>query len=252
VAFRGGVEIVKTLFRALFALAMGVATVWSLRIPPAMGFREPNLARIFVWHFPCPMIATSLLLLGAWFSFRYLRTQDRKWDVRSVAAHELSYVFSLLTMATGMLFSKVQWGAWWQWDPRQTSFLLVLMIYAALFALRGAYADPDRRAANSAAYVLAALLPALFLIFVFPRLPQVVSFHPSESIMKGQIKGEYAYSVTTVMVLVALLSGWCYRLRVRAGFLELRSENLNERLDSRGGDPAPTGVVRPVRLPSES
>ncbi len=242
----------NTLFRALFALAMGLATVWSLRIPPAADFREPNLARIFVWHFPCPMIAVALLGFGAWFSWRALQTGDRQWDVRAASAHELSYVFSLLTMATGILFSKVQWGAWWHWDPRQTSFLLVLLIYAAYFALRGAYADRDRGAANSAAYALAALLPALFLIFVYPRLPQVVSFHPSDSIMKGKIKGEYATSVMTVMVLVSLLAGWLYRLRVRAGLLELRSENPDGKLPSAGGDPAPTGVVRPVRLPTEN
>ncbi|MGV3614504.1 MAG: cytochrome c biogenesis protein CcsA [Fimbriimonas sp.] len=242
----------NNLFRAFFALVMGAVTVWSFYVPPARNFQRPDLARIFLWHFPCPMIATSLLLFGAWFSFKFLKTRERQWDVRANAAHELSYVFSLLTMATGMLFSKMEWGAWWQWDPRQTSFLLVLLIYAALFALRGAHPDADRRAANSSAYVLAALLPALFLIFVFPRLPQVESFHPTNSIMSGQIKGQYGYAVTTMIVLLSLVSGWLYRLRVRAGLLELRLENLDGQHPSDRSDPAPSGVVRPVRLPSEN
>lgn len=243
----------KLLFRSLFALLTGAVTVWSFLVPPAQNFQRPDLARIFIWHFPCPMIATTLLLIAGWFSVKYLQTRDLKWDVRATAAHELSYVFSLLTMATGMLFSKMEWGAWWQWDPRQTSFLLVLLIYAALFAFRGAMNDAERRAANTGAYALAALLPALFLIFVFPRLPQVLSFHPSQSIMTGQIKGQYAYAVTTVIVLLSILSGWCYRLRVRAGILELRADNYDgKQLDSHSGDPAPTGVVRPVRLSSEN
>lgn len=245
-----GVEKLKTFLRALFALAMGAATVWSLHIPPALDFQRPQLARIFVWHFPCPMIATVLLLLGGWFSFKFLKTQNREWDERAVSANELSLVFSLLTMASGILFSKAQWGAWWQWDPRQTSFLLVLLIYTAYFALRGAFRDADKRASNSAAYCLAALLPVLFLIFVFPRLPQVMSFHPSDSIMEGKIKGAYAYSVTTVMVLLTMLTVWLYRLRVGAGLAVLASEKFHARFDSHRLDSSPSGVVRPVRLPS--
>jgi hypothetical protein len=95
-------------------------------------------------------------------------------------------------------------------------------------------------------------MPALFLIFVFPRLPQVISFHPSQSIMSGQIKGQYAYAVTSVIILLSILAGWCYRLRVRAGILELRAENYDDRLNPHSGDPAPSSVVRPVRLSSEN
>lgn len=229
---------------------MGVVTVWSFKILPSADFREPELARIFVWHFPCPMIAVSLLVASVWFAFRYLKTRDRAWDERAVAANELAYLFSLLTMATGMLFSKVQWGAWWQWDPRQTSFLLVLLIYAAYFAVRSAFADPERRASNASAFALAAFIPAMFLIFVFPRLPQVQSFHPSDSIMKGKIKGEYAYVVMSVMALIAVLTVWLYRLRVKVGLLELNRDNDYEGL-AVSGDSAPTGVVRRVSVRGE-
>lgn len=263
----------------LFAVIAGIATLWSFHIPPAMGFQQPELARIFVWHFPCPIIASFLLLFGGYYAVRYflshsgaekkwadahpsspagkirswmaLGENDRSWDERTAAAIELSFVFSLLTMATGILFSEMQWGAWWSWDPRQTSFLVVLFIYAGYFVVRGAFSDPDRRAANSAAYLLAAILPCLFLIFVYPRLPQAQGLHPSDSIIKGRIKGEYAGVVITLMVLMSILTVWLYRLRVRAGTLELRNEKTHERLAIRSGDSAPSGVVRPVSLPPE-
>jgi heme exporter protein C len=244
-------EELRPFIKILFLLAMGVATVWSFHIPPAMGFQQPELARIFVWHFPCPIIATVMLLMGGWFSFKHLKTRDAAWDERAASANELGFVFCMLTMATGILFSEVQWGTWWQWDPRQTSFLVVLFIYAAYFAVRGAFPDHERRAANAAAYALTAILPALFLIFVFPRLPQVVSFHPSDSILKGKIKGEYAYSVMTIMALISILTGWLYQLRVRAGLAALRKEFFDERLATDSRNPAPTGVVRPVRISPE-
>lgn len=235
------------LLKACFALIVGVVTVWSFMIMPSAGFQEPQLARIFVWHFPCPMIAVVMLWLSGWFAFKQLRTGKRHWDERAAAANELAYLFSLLTMATGMLFSKMEWGAWWQWDPRQTSFLLVLLIYGAYFAVRNGFSDPERRAYISSAYALAAIIPSMFLIFVFPRLPQVQSFHPSDSIMKGQIKGEYAYVVMTVMVLLFILSAWLYRLRVNVGLLEIKKD---EGLAPNSSDPTPSGVVRRVSLPS--
>ncbi|MER3496461.1 MAG: hypothetical protein C4320_06560, partial [Armatimonadota bacterium] len=250
--FGRGLEAMRPLAQAFFGLAVAATTLWSFLVPDAIGFQRPELARIFFWHFPCPILATGLLALAAYFSLRILRStgnQERAmWDVRAVAAQELAFMFVLLTLATGILFSKVQWGAWWQNDPRQTSFLLVSLVYLADFVLRGALHDPERRIRQSAAYKLMAFGPAMFLTYVFPRLPQIAqtSFHPSTSIMQGQIHGAYAIIVVLVLVTTATLSAWVYRLRVRAELSLLADEYLVPlRRDS--ADPL---VVRPVRLPS--
>ncbi|MCC7230034.1 MAG: cytochrome c biogenesis protein CcsA [Fimbriimonadaceae bacterium] len=235
----------------LLALAVAGITVWTFMVPDAVGFQMPELARIFFWHFPCPILASILLMVGAWFSWKYLKTNDMRWDIRAIATMELGYVFCLLTMVTGIMFSQVQWGTWWQKDPRQTSFLMVLLVYAAYFGLRGALTDDHRRATNSGVYALAALMPVLFLIFVFPRLPQVQSFHPSDSIMKGQIKGGYAYIVMALLALFTIITVWLYRMRVRAGVLELKLEDMNHGLENHSGDSAGTTVVRPVPVSHE-
>ena len=201
-------------------LIAGVVTVWSFLVPDAPGFASPEFARIFFWHFPCPIMLTGLLFAAVWSGYRYLAGPSERiatisrglpgglgrfvrmlsgvdtpnrlvWDVRSVAALELGLVFALLTMFSGILFSKVQWGAWWSNDPRQTSFLLAMLFYGAYFAVRAAFADPEKRAANSAAYLFATIMPQVFLIFVYPRLPQVTSLHPSSTIMQGQLHGGY-------------------------------------------------------------
>ncbi len=243
---------VKLMLRMGMALAMALVTVWSFLVPDALHFQHPELARIFFWHFPCPMLASTLLVFGGWYSYKELKTRDRKWDVYAESANELGFLFCLLTMATGIMFSQVQWGTWWQNDPRQTSFLLVLLIYGAYFAIRAAHSDGDRRASVAAAYALAALGPALFLIFIFPRLPQIeaASFHPTQSIMKGQIKGNYAVVVSLVLILVSALSAWLFTLRVRAGLLEL--ENQKNGLETHRSDPTPSGVVRPISVSSEN
>lgn len=232
---------------------MAGAVVWSYLVPDAQLFQVPQLARILFYHLPCAIITALFVFFAPYLAVRYLSSKRLEWDVRSAAANEIGFMFGLFTMVTGIIFSRVQWGSWWQWDARQTSFLFVLLIYGAYFALRAAFADEDKRAANSAAYSVASALPALFLIFVFPRLPQVEqeSFHPSQTIQKGLLVGDYRYVTLAMLVLFTVMAVWLYRLRVRAGLAELELENLNGNLEAIGGSAAPTGVVRPVPVSRE-
>ena len=244
---------IKAVTNPIFAILFAAVTVWSFMVPDAKGFQQPAFARIFFWHFPCPILAFSLMTVTLWFSFKAPTTKERAWDIRAHAAMGLAMVLVILTLASGILFSKVQWGAWWQQDPRQTSYLLVFLIYAAYLVLRSSISDPDVRSKYAAGYAIAAYLPAQFLTFVFPRLEHVAkqSFHPTTSIMEGQIKGAYAYVIISVLVLVTILVLAIYRLRVKAGLLEYQLELNNGQLETSSGDPTRPTVVRPVPVSRE-
>ena len=265
----------EELKKALFALVAGAVSVWTFLVPDAPGFASPEFARIFFWHFPCPMMLLGLIFAAVFFGIQTLggpfpalaelsgragplrgfvrslsgvdTTERGLWDVRALAAIELGLVFHLLTMLSGILFSKIQWGAWWNWDPRQTSFLISLLFYGAYFAVRAAFADPEKRATNAAAYLLATLLPQLFLILVYPRIME--SLHPSNTIMGGKLHGGYLYVTLAMLGVVGVLTVWLYRLRVRAGVLVLeRDYGTVEVLGRAAG---PRVVARVVPVPSE-
>jgi heme exporter protein C len=231
-------------------IGIPLATIHSYFVADAPGFLYPEFARIFFWHFPCPVLATGCLTAGLYFSLRYSSSRDLKWDVRATAAHELAFVFIAMTMITGIFFSRIQWNAWWQNDPRQVSFLLVMTIYAAYFALRAAFIDQEKRALNSSGFAMAAYLPFLYLTFVYPRLPQVINNHPNDSIMGGNIKGGYAYVTIELIFLISLVTIWAYKLRSRAGILELETENYGDLENSRRSAADPV-VVRPLSLSDE-
>lgn len=255
----------KTLARPLFFLAFALVTVWTFLVPDAAGFLHPAFARIFFWHFPCSVLLLGYLFTAIYFSFRVFRRADQslslvdnayermQWDLRAESAMEMGFIWACLTMITGILFSLVQWGTWWQWDPRQTSFLIALLIYGAYFAFRNSLTDPERRAQFSAAYALSAALPIVFLVLVFPRIPQVeaVSFHPTNTILQGQLKGQYAIVWWVMTFLMATLSVWLYRMRIRASLLlmELDYKNASRTMEIPGGDTTPVSVVRPVAVP---
>jgi heme exporter protein C len=244
------VEKLKHFTRFLLLAGMAVGTVLTFVAPPAASFPNPDLARLVFWHLPCALLSPIFLLIPApWFAFKYLKTKELHWDIRSEAAAEVGVLLGLLTLGTGMIFARVQWGAWWNWDPRQTSFLLAMLIAFAYFAIRGAFSDPEKRGSNSAAYLLAALLPLLFLVFVYPKLPAVLSLHPNV-LRDGGFDSTYRGVFLTMFALLGVVSAALYNLRVRAGLLELQFENQNAKLADRGARAA-TGVVRPVSLPPD-
>ncbi len=241
---------------AVLGVGLAVMTVYDFAAPDAKSFQEPSLARIMYWHLPSAMICSFFLFLSAYLGWRYLSKRDLAWDARLATSIELAALFGTLTMVTGILFSKVQWGEWWQWDPRQTSFLLVLFLMAVSLALRGGFADAKKRAAVSSAYALLSLLPALFLIAVFPRLPQVkaASFHPSDTIAKGQLDLFYKLGLYGTLLFLALLAYELYSMKVRVSLLKQRLDNRHgqQHDDQTAGSGSPaTGVVRPVGVSEE-
>jgi heme exporter protein C len=154
---------------------------------------------------------------GVW-SLLYLagkRTAAR--DRAAAAAVELGLVFGVLATVTGAIWAKVMWGAWWNWDPRQTSIVIALLFYAAYLALRGAVADSQTRARLAAAYALLGLAVAPFLFFVLPRLG--FTLHPEPVINST---GKIAMESRMVQVLVMSLLGftalffWLHSLACRA------------------------------------
>ena len=106
----------------ILGLAVLGSTAFGLMIPDAKGFRDPSLARILVTHVPCALIATLFLIAAAWFGFTYLRGRSLVTDVKVAACVEIGTIMAFLVLFTGMLFSQVMWGQWWQNDPRQISY----------------------------------------------------------------------------------------------------------------------------------
>ena len=225
---------------------MPIGLVLAFMVPDAPKFQVPELARMVFIHLPVAIVSSLFFIAAPYFALRAMRSNDRKWDVRAESAMEIGAVLGVLTLLTGIIFAKTQWGAWWNWDPRQSSYLMVMFIVAAYFVLRKAFQDPNVRMTNSGAYIMAALLPVLFLIFVYPKLPQVLSLHP-DVIQDGAMDRNYKSVFYLMLLNVGLLSVWIYKLRVAAGICELENEIYDADLDDRRRADTPS-VVRPIAL----
>ncbi len=161
-----------------------LVTLWMFAVVTAMFLWVPeqqglgNTGRIIIMHVPTAWLSTLAFGIAALYSVLYLRRRRAGDDDRALAAVEQGFLFSILATATGSVFAKVVWGSFWNWDPRETSILILLLIYGAYFALRSAIDDAERRRQLAAVYAVLAFAVAPLLTFVVPRLAES-SLHPN-------------------------------------------------------------------------
>ena len=163
---------VKALYGLYMAVFVGAAFLWPR---PAQGFIGES-SRIVFFHVPCAWTASLAFLVAAGASLAYLVRREPRYDRVAFTAVSLGLLFAVLALVTGSLFARIMWGSFWNWDPRESSFLLLIFLYAAYLFLRNAVDDPDRQATVAAAYALFAVVLMPFLVFVVPRITQ--SLHP--------------------------------------------------------------------------
>ena len=196
-------------------------TVWVMIgafviAPPAQGFQNEALARMLFFHVPNSITGTVVSTLSAWFALRFLIC--RRWieDVRSKALASLAMLFWLLTTATGAVFAKVEWGVYWNWDPKQSAIFVLLLLYLAYFALRAGISDPDKQATIAAAYTLFAAVTVPFLTYILPNsTPQTL--HPKGVIWtSGGMDATYKLIFWSAAASSLGMAAWMYRILVRA------------------------------------
>jgi len=199
-----------------------LATVGAFYYAPlAEGFVGGS-SRILFFHVPMAWVSfVAFLAAGVW-SLLYLWRRNPAHDRASQAAVELGLLFCTLATVTGALWARVQWGAYWNWDPRQTSITVVLLFYAAYTVLRGAIEDPETAARLGSAYATLGLVVSPFFFFVLPRLA-AFTLHP-DAVVNTQGTIEMDRPILLVLLAGAVgytaLFFWIHGLQTRLMALE--------------------------------
>ncbi|RKX22025.1 MAG: cytochrome C biogenesis protein [Candidatus Zixiibacteriota bacterium] len=186
-------------------------------VTPAPQQQIGEASRIFYYHIPQAWVSVLAFTMSMVFSIRYLRSKSPIEDDRAAAAAGLGLVFCFMATVTGAIFAKETWGSYWNWDPRETTVFVLLLIYAAYLALRNAVEDEEKRAALSAVYSIFAFATVPLLIFIIPRI--MPSLHPSDSIVdanfKFQMDGIVALILSGSVIMFTVLFLWMFNLSCR-------------------------------------
>ncbi|SER21813.1 heme exporter protein C [Faunimonas pinastri] len=167
-------------FAAAAAIVLAVGLYYGLFASPP-DYQQGDTVRIMYIHVPAAMLAMGCYTLMAASALGTLVWRHPLADVAARSAAPIGAAFTLLGLITGSVWGKPMWGAWWVWDARLTSFLVLFIMYLGLIALWRAFDDPAR----------ASRIVAVLILVGFVNIP-IIKFsvdwwntlHQSESIFR--------------------------------------------------------------------
>jgi heme exporter protein C len=127
---------------ALAALLIVVGLVLGFRAPP--DYQQGETVRIMFVHVPSAWLALGVYTLMAISALGTLVWRHPLADVAAKAAAPIGAAFTLICLITGALWGRPMWGAYWVWDARLTSVLVLFLLYLGVLALWRAFEEPGR------------------------------------------------------------------------------------------------------------
>jgi heme exporter protein C len=126
--------------------------------------QQGEFYRIMFIHVPASILSMFLYLIMAGYAALGLIFRTRLSAMMATAIAPTGALFALISLWTGALWGKPMWGAWWLWDARLTSELILLFLYFGFIALHASIDDPRRadRAATLLAIVGSVNVPIIY------------------------------------------------------------------------------------------
>ncbi|MBU2707092.1 heme ABC transporter permease [Zooshikella marina] len=140
---------------SLLLLVTGV--VWGLAFAPAERF-QGNSYRIIYIHVPAAFLAQATYVFMAIAGGVGLIWRMKMAEIAASCCAPIGASFTLLALLTGAIWGKPTWGAWWVWDARLTSMLILLFLYLGFMALQAAIDNKKTAARASAVLALVGLV----------------------------------------------------------------------------------------------
>ncbi|RUA18266.1 MAG: cytochrome C assembly protein [Clostridia bacterium] len=201
----------------------------ALNVDPAIRPAQ----RIIYFHVPSAWSSMLAFFVAFVASILYLITTHIRWDIWARSASELGIAFTVAAIISGSLWAKPAWNTYWTWDPRLTTYTIVLLLYIAYFMLRGAIDEPGRRARMAAVYGIFSFLsvPLTFMSIRWWNTIHPVIVEQPEGAGKFGLGPNMltAFMITNlafILVFAALLAN-----RIALGWLEERTDALKEQLN---------------------
>ena len=206
---------------AACVVAFAVGLFLGFRVPP--DYQQGMTVLIMFIHVPADFVAMGAYAAIAAASLFSLVWRHPLADVAARTAAPLGALFTVLALVTGSLWGKPMWGTYWVWDPRLTSFLLLLFMFLGYSALWNAI-DDETRAARACAIL--ALVGAVNLPIIHFSVDWWNTLHQGESIFTGEISSVYLWPLFIMFAAYGLLFLVLWTVRIRTEIVDRRARTL--------------------------
>jgi len=165
-----------------FWAAFAALTAWGrylgLFVSPA-DYQQGESVRIMYLHVPAAWMSMLIYGLMAVMGFIALVWRVRMMEILAMSSAPVGAAFTFLALVTGSLWGRPTWGAYWVWDARLTSELVLLFLYLGVIGLYNSIDEP-RKAARAAC--LLALVGAVNLPIIHFSVKWWNTLHQGSSI----------------------------------------------------------------------
>ncbi len=213
------------LWSSLIAIVLiGVGLYMSFFVAPT-DYKQGEGYRIIFVHVPAAWMSMFIYLVMAFWAAIGLIFNTRLSGMMSQALAPTGAMFTFVALWTGAFWGKPMWGAWWVWDARLTSELILFFLYIGFIALQGAI-DDSRRGDRAGALLLLVGVVNIPIIYYSVKWWNTLHQGASVSIKNGSSMG----SVMLLTMLIMALGFWAYSIAV--SMYRVRSIILERERDS--------------------
>jgi heme exporter protein C len=211
---------------AALAFILTIAGLYISFFVAPTDFQQGEGYRIIFIHVPAAWMSMFIYVVMAFWSAIGLAWNTRLSFVMARALAPTGAMFTFVALWTGAFWGKPMWGAWWVWDARLTSELILLFLYVGVMALQAAIDDP-RRADRAGA--LLNLVGVINVPIIYFSVTWWNTLHQGSSVSLTR-----APSMAQTMLwgmLIMALAAWMYTIAValaRARTLVLERERQTE------------------------
>ena len=205
------------------AWTAGILAVWGLYI----GFfvaptdsQQSEAYRVIFIHVPAAWMGMFIYLVMAFWGAIGLAFNTRLSFMMMRALAPTGTIFTFIALWTGALWGKPMWGAWWVWDARMTSTLILLFLYVGIMALWSAIDDVKR---SDRAGALLTLIGVINVPIIYFSVQWCNTLHQGASVSLTQSPTMAAVMLQGMLIMA--IAAWIYTIavalvRVRSIILE--------------------------------
>ena len=165
---------------------------------------DSPVRNIIYAHVPSSICSLFCFLILLVVSIAFLASSKQSWDYIATATAEVGTIFATVLNATGMIFSRAEWGIWWTPSPRLISSAVLWFLYVVYLILRSSLPGSKTRRAR---------ICAVFAIIAFLDVPMVyISARYMEDIHKASFtfenvwqRGAFIMGIVSTILLAVIL-----------------------------------------------
>jgi heme exporter protein C len=195
-----------------FAWGAGILTVWGLYIAFFLAptdFQQSEAYRIIFIHVPAAWMSMFIYLVMAFWGAIGLAFNTRLSFMMARALAPTGAMFTFVALWTGAWWGKPMWGAWWVWDARLTSELILLFLYVGIIALWAAIDDIRR---GDRAGSLLTLIGAINVPIIYFSVKWWNTLHQGASVSLTKAPAMAAIMLQGMLILA--IAAWLYTIAV--------------------------------------